>query len=70
MPGTKRIQIRGESGARVMILIDGQKISEQKSMDGAALLIDPSRIERLEINYNHNGVFYQELYLQVLFREL
>ncbi len=49
VPGAQRVQIRGESGARVLILIDGQKISEQKSMDGAALLIDPNRIERIEV---------------------
>lgn len=58
VPGAKRVQIRGESGARVMILIDGQKISEQKSMDGAALLIDPSRIERLEVIKGPASILY------------
>lgn len=47
--GVKRVTIRGESPARVLILVDGQKISEQKSMDGAALLMDPSDIERIEV---------------------
>ena len=41
-----------------MILIDGQKISEQKSMDGAALLIDPSRIERLEVIKGPASILY------------
>ncbi len=29
--GSKRLMIRGENGGRVIVLIDGQKISEQKS---------------------------------------
>jgi len=56
--GAKRIQIRGESGARVLVLIDGQKVSEQKSMDGAALLIDPNRIERVEVIKGPASVLY------------
>ena len=47
--GIKRITIRGESASRVVVLVDGQKISEQKSMDGAALLMDIADIERIEI---------------------
>lgn len=58
IPGAKRVQIRGESGARVLVLIDGQKISEQKSMDGAALLIDPNRIERIEVIKGPASVLY------------
>jgi len=58
VPGAKRVQIRGESGARVLILIDGQKISEQKSMDGAAILIDPNRIERLEVVKGPASILY------------
>ncbi len=56
--GGKRVQIRGESGARVLVLIDGQKISEQKSMDGAALLIDPNRIEQVEVIKGPASVLY------------
>lgn len=58
VPGAKRVQIRGESGSRVLVLIDGQKISEQKSMDGAALLIDPNRIERIEVIKGPASVLY------------
>lgn len=58
VPGAKRVQIRGESGQRVLVLIDGQKISEQKSMDGAALLIDPNRIERIEVIKGSASVLY------------
>jgi hemoglobin/transferrin/lactoferrin receptor protein len=58
VPGAKRIQVRGESGSRVLVLIDGQKISEQKSMDGSALLIDPNRIERIEVIKGPASVLY------------
>ena len=47
--GVKRVTIRGESASRVLVLVDGQKISEQKSMDGAALLMDVNDIERIEV---------------------
>ncbi len=49
VPGATRVLIRGESASRVLILIDGQKVSEQKSMDGAAILVDPNMIERIEV---------------------
>lgn len=58
VPGAKRVQIRGESGQRVLVLIDGQKVSEQKSMDGAPLLIDPNRIERIEVIKGPASVLY------------
>ena len=58
LAGAKRINIRGESGARVLILVDGQKITEQKSMDGAPLLIDPSQIERVEVIKGPASVLY------------
>jgi hemoglobin/transferrin/lactoferrin receptor protein len=56
--GIKRVMIRGESAQRVLVLIDGQKITEQKSMDGAPLLIDPSRIERIEVIKGPASVLY------------
>ncbi|WP_462328125.1 TonB-dependent receptor plug domain-containing protein, partial [Desulfobaculum sp.] len=58
LAGAKRIMMRGESGSRVLILIDGQKISEQKSMDGAALLIGADRIERIEVIKGPASVLY------------
>jgi hemoglobin/transferrin/lactoferrin receptor protein len=58
MPGGKRIMIRGESGQRNLILIDGVKISEQKSMDGAAILLDASQIERIEVIKGPASVLY------------
>jgi len=58
LAGAKRINIRGESGSRVLIMIDGQKITEQKSMDGAPLLIDPNEIERIEVIKGPASVLY------------
>ena len=35
--GMKRIKIRGEGSFRTVVMIDGQRISEQKSMSGAPM---------------------------------
>lgn len=56
--GMKRVSIRGEDTKRTLVLIDGQKISENKSMDGTALLIDPSVIERIEVIKGPASVLY------------
>lgn len=56
--GAKRVSIRGESGSRVLVLIDGMKISEQKSMDGSMIMIDPLNIERIEVIKGPASVLY------------
>lgn len=56
--GLKRITIRGEDSFRTLIMIDGQKLSEQKSMDGTAILIDPAAIERIEVIKGPASVLY------------
>ncbi len=56
--GSKRLMIRGENGGRVIVLIDGQKINEQKSMDGAPLLVDPAVVERIEVVKGSGSVLY------------
>lgn len=56
--GLKRISIRGEDAFRTLVLIDGQKISEQKSMSGSPMLIDASRIERIEVIKGPASVLY------------
>ncbi|MDR2442849.1 MAG: TonB-dependent receptor plug domain-containing protein, partial [Deltaproteobacteria bacterium] len=58
MPGSKRIMIRGESPQRSLILIDGVKISEQKSMSGAVIMVDDSQIERIEVIKGPASVLY------------
>ena len=47
--GIDRVSIRGEDPFRTVVMVDGQRISEQKSMSGVPLLIDPSQVERIEI---------------------
>lgn len=56
--GAPRIQIRGERGARTLLLIDGQKVSENKSMDGAPILMSPANIERIEVIKGPASVLY------------
>lgn len=58
VPGAKRIGIRGEHGTRVLILIDGQRVSEQKSMDGSPLLISVSDIASIEVMRGPASVLY------------
>lgn len=47
--GFKQISVRGESNSRVLILVDGQRITENKGMNGAPLLISTSDIEHIEV---------------------
>lgn len=56
--GLKRVSIRGEDAFRTLVLIDGQKISEHKSMSGSPMLIDASRIERIEVIKGPASVLY------------
>lgn len=56
--GAKRISIRGEAPSRVLVLIDGMKISEQKSMDGSMIMIDPMNVERIEVLKGPASVLY------------
>ncbi len=57
--GAKRVRIRGEVGSNVLILIDGQEISEQRSFHGAApILVDMSIVERIEVIKGPGSVLY------------
>ena len=56
--GLNRVSIRGEDAFRTLVLIDGQKISEHKSMSGSPILIDASRIERVEVIKGPASVLY------------
>lgn len=55
--GMKRIRIRGEQSNRVVILVDGQEMTDQSSY-GAPFLIDPSNIERIEVVRGPASVLY------------
>ncbi len=57
-PGMKRIAIRGERPNRVLILIDGQKLTENKSMSGPPLLLTAASVERIEIIRGPGSVLY------------
>lgn len=56
--GMKRVKIRGENAFRTLVMIDGQKVAEHKSMSGAPMLIDPSMIERIEVIKGPASVLY------------
>ncbi|QAR33427.1 TonB-dependent receptor [Geovibrio thiophilus] len=56
--GIQRLSLRGESSSRTLIMVDGMKITEQKSMDGTPLLIDVNSIERIEIIKGPGSVLY------------
>lgn len=56
--GIDRIKIRGEDAFRTVVMVDGQRISEQKSMSGVPLLIDPSQVERIEVIRGPASVLY------------
>ncbi|MGN0835537.1 MAG: TonB-dependent receptor [Candidatus Spyradosoma sp.] len=56
--GFKQVNIRGESNQRVLVLVDGQKISETKGMNGAPLLISVQDIERAEVIKGPASVLY------------
>ena len=56
--GIKRVSIRGNDTFQTLVMIDGQKISEQKSMSGSPFLIDPSQIERIEVIKGPASVLY------------
>ena len=57
-PGLVRVSIRGEGTMRTTILIDGQRISEHKSISGTPILIDPSAVERVEVIKGPASVLY------------
>ena len=56
--GIDRVSIRGEDAFRTVVMVDGQRISEQKSMSGVPLLIDPSQVERIEVIRGPASVLY------------
>lgn len=56
--GIDRVKIRGEDAFRTLVMIDGQKVAEHKSMSGAPILIDPSMIERIEVIKGPASVLY------------
>ena len=56
--GMKYVSIRGEGSSRTLLLVDGQPLSLQKSMDGPMALIGASQIERIEVVKGPVSVLY------------
>lgn len=56
--GMKYVNIRGEGNNRTVVLVDGQRITEQKSMEGVPLLISVQDIERVEVIKGPASVLY------------
>lgn len=57
-PGVKRVAIRGESASRTLIMVDGQRIDDQKNKSGAPLLVNPFFTERIEVVKGPSSVLY------------
>ncbi|MCD8283610.1 MAG: TonB-dependent receptor [Opitutae bacterium] len=59
-PGSmfKQINIRGEDNQRVLILVDGEKISEQKGLNGSPILVSLQDIDRVEVIKGPASVLY------------
>lgn len=60
LTGRKQIVIRGEAASRVLVLIDGQESTYQRSghNSGLGLMIDPSLVERIEVVKGPHSVLY------------
>ncbi len=56
--GLKYVRIRGESNRRTLILLDGQPLSQQKSMEGGMPFIGKNQIERIEVVKGPSSVLY------------
>lgn len=56
--GAKRIAVRGESATRTIIMVDGQRIDDQKNKSGAPLLINPFFTDRIEVVKGPASVLY------------
>lgn len=57
-PGLKRVSIRGESAYRTLVMVDGQRITDQKTKSGAPLLINPFFIDQIEVVKGPAAVLY------------
>lgn len=56
--GLNYIKIRGEDARRTLIMIDGQPVGQQKSMDGGMAMIGKSQIDRIEVIKGPASVLY------------
>lgn len=57
-PGFRRVSIRGEEPGRTLFTVDGQRVSDQKTMSGAPLLVNPYFIDRVEVVRGPSSLLY------------
>ena len=55
--GQKRIRIRGEEARRMALLVNGQEFTDHREV-GVPLLVDPNRIQRIELVRGPASVLY------------
>ncbi len=56
--GQQRVFIRGLGNQRVLVLIDGERVTSQRDRRGAPLLVEPDDIERVEVLKGSGSVIY------------
>lgn len=57
-PGLKRIAIRGENASRTLVMVNNQRIDDQKNKSGVPLLINPYFIDHVEVVKGPASVLY------------
>ena len=57
-PGVRKVAIRGEGANRTLLLVNGERLDDQKTKSGAPMLINPFFIERLEVVRGPSSVLY------------
>ena len=57
-PGINVINIRGEKEGRTVLLVDGQRVDDQKTKSGTPLLVNPFFIDSIEVVKGPASVLY------------
>ena len=57
-PGIKRVSLRGEGAYRTLLLVDGERITDQKTKSGAPFLVNPFFIDKVEVVRGPSSVLY------------
>lgn len=57
-PGLKRVALRGENASRTLVMVNNQRIDDQKNKSGVPLLINPYFIDHVEVVKGPSSVLY------------
>lgn len=57
-PGMNLVSIRGESASRTVMMIDGQRVDDQKTKSGAPLFANPFFVKQVEVIRGASSVLY------------